>query len=114
MSLGTDRTDLADILSTVPDLQGFEYRPDVLAEGAAYPLQGPLERGPGNDFEVTWQIVIILPEDERKASDWFADHYVDIADALADFGYVERIEPGTVAADVGFFEAMFLTLTKEA
>jgi len=114
MSLSADRTELAAILSTVDGVHGFAYRPKVFTTGVAWPLLGPLERGPAADYLATWRVVIILPTDERDASDWFADHLEDITDALDQFAYVQLIEPGTVATEAGDKAAMFLTMSKEA
>lgn len=112
MSISGDRQALADALSTVAGVTGSKYRPTVLTPGAAWPLVQSIDRT--QDFEVTWRAIVVLPSDERKASEWFDAHHEEVADALEDFGYVERIEPGIVATDAGDLEAMFVTVRKEA
>lgn len=112
MSIAGDRQALADALSTVDGVTGSKYRPTVLIPGAGWPLLGGIDRS--QDYEVTWRVVVVLPGDERKASEWFDAHHEEVADALEDFGYVERIEPGIVATDAGDLEAMFVTVRKEA
>jgi len=114
MSLSADRAELAQILSTIDGVSGFAYRPKIMSSGNAWPLLGPLERGPADDYLATWRVVIILPTDERKASDWFANHLEDITDALDQFSYVERIEPYAVQTEGGDVNAMLLTMNKEA
>lgn len=112
MSISGDRAALAGLLTAVDGVTGSQYRPTVLTSGAAWPLLGSIERD--SDFQVTWRVVVVLPPDERKASEWFDTHHELIAESLEDFGYVERIEPGLVATDAGDLEAMIVTLRKEA
>lgn len=114
MSLQGDRAELATALSTADGVKGHRYRPRTLRAGAAWPLLEGLDRGPAYDFAATWRVVVILPGDEVKASEWFDEHHELLADALASFGYVERIEPGIVATEAGDLEAMFLTVRREA
>jgi hypothetical protein len=114
MSLTGDRQELADALSTVDSVKGHPYRPRTLPPGTAWPLLGELERGPAYDFAATWRVVVILPDDERRASEWFDEHHEQIADAVTNFGHVERIEPGLVRTEAGDLDAMFLTVRKEA
>jgi hypothetical protein len=114
MSLTEDRQEFADALSSVDDVTGHPYRPRTLPTGAAWPLLQGLDRGPANDYETTWRLVVILPSDEVRASEWFDAHHEPITEALADIGYVDRVEPGLVATDSGDLEAMFLTVRREA
>jgi hypothetical protein len=114
MSLTGDRQALADALTAVDDVTGHRYRPRTLPPGTAWPLLQGLDRGPAFDFEATWRVVVILPGDEQRASEWFDAHHEQVADALADFGHVDRIEPGLVATDAGDLEAMILTIRREA
>jgi hypothetical protein len=114
MSLVGDRQELAAALSAVDDVQGHAFRPRTFPAGAAWPLLQGLERGPANDFAATWRLVVILPSDEVRASEWFDAHHELVADALDQIAYVERIEPGLVATDSGDLEAMFITVRREA
>lgn len=114
MSISGDRQAIADAMSTVDGVNGHRYRPQVIMPGAAWPLLGVMERGPAGDFDVTWRVVVILPTGERRASEWFDEHHEQVADALADFGYVERIEPGLADTEAGDIEAMIITVRKEA
>lgn len=114
MSLTGQRQDIADALSTVEGVSGHPFRPRTMPAGAAWPLLQRLDRGPAYDFEASWRVVVILPGDEQRASEWFDAHHEEIAEALADFGYVGPIEPGLVATDSGDLEAMILTIRREA
>jgi hypothetical protein len=115
MSLTGDRQEIADALSTVEGVKGYKYRPMVAPKaGNAWPLLGPLERGPGTDFQATWRIVVVLPPTEQQASEWFDEMHEPIAEALEDFGFVELIEPGNLATDAGDMDVMILTLRREA
>jgi hypothetical protein len=114
MSLTGQRQKIADALSTVEGVTGHPFRPRTFPAGTAWPLLDRLDRGPAYDFEVTWRVVVILPGDEQRASEWFDEHHEPIADGLQSLGYVERIEPGIVVTEAGDMEAMILTLRKEA
>lgn len=113
MSISGDRQAIVDALSTVDGVTGSTYRPTVMTPGSAWPLLDSIDR-PDRDFTVRWRVVVILPADERRASEWFDAHHELVAEALEDFGYVERIEPGIVATDAGDIEAMIITVRKEA
>lgn len=112
MSISADRQDLANALSGVDGVTGSKYRPAVLAPGAAWPLLESIDRD--RDMQVTWRAAIVLPRDERRASEWFDSHHEAVTDAIADFGYVERIQPGLIGTDAGDLEAMIITVRKEA
>lgn len=113
MSISGDRQAIADALSAVEGVKGHKYRPTVVSPGAAWPLLDSLDRAQGRDFEVTWRAVVVLPSDERRASEWFDEHHEEVADALADF-VVERIEPMNVFTEAGDVAAMIITVRKEA
>jgi hypothetical protein len=114
MSLQGDRAELANAISVVEGVTGSEKRPRSIKPGCAWPLLQGLERGSATAFESTWRVVVVLPGNEEKASDWFDEHHEAIAEALEEFGYVERIEPGLVATDAADLEAMILTVRREA
>lgn len=114
MSLTGERAEIAAALSLVTGVSGFSYRPTAMNAGDAWPLLESLERGPANDYEVTWRIVVVLPKGERDAMDWFDNMYDDIVAGLEQFGYIERIEPGSLATEAGTRDCMILTLKREA
>jgi len=114
MSLAGDREEIAAALSTVEGVTGHQYRPRTLPPGTAWPLLERLDNPMALDFQATWRVVVILPADEQRASEWFDAHHELVTDALAPVGHVDRIEPGLVATDAGDLEAMFLTVRREA
>lgn len=114
MSIAGDRAEIAAALSSVDDVTGHQYRPRTLPPGTAWPLLQRLDTVQANTFQATWKVVVILPGDEISASKWFDAHHEPIADGLADFGFVDAIEPGLVQTDSGDLEAMFLTVRREA
>lgn len=111
MSIVGDRQDIASALDSVDGVTGHVYRPTAIVPGAAWPLLGSIDRD--RDAQVTWRAVIVLPADERRASEWFDEHHEAVDAALADLAYVERLEPGLVATDAGDLQAMFVTMRKE-
>lgn len=114
MSLSGERAALASLLTAVDDLTGYAHRPNAITPGDAWPLIDFLERQSSPDFEVTWLIIVVLPRDEQTAMEWFDDKHEEIADALSDFGYVDRIEPWPLQTEAGVMDCMILTLRKEA
>lgn len=115
MSLADDRTELATILSGVAGLKGHRYRPTSLNAGDSWPLVESLDNAIAGAFQVTWRVVVILPSDERAASDWFDQRWEMVADALLDeFGVVDRIQPAAVDTEAGAVSALLFTVRKEA
>lgn len=108
------RQELADAVSTVDGIRGYEFRPTVLTAGVAWALRGELERGEALDFMASWRIVVVLPPGEQRASEFFDAKYKPLAEALEDLGYVERIEPTLIATDAGDLDGMLITLRREA
>jgi hypothetical protein len=110
-----DREDIAEALSTVSGVSGFSFRPRVIGPGSGWPLTVTLNRGPAQNFDRTWKVVVVLPSDERAASTWFDEKFQAISDALEyQAGYVESIEPGNVDTDSGVLPCMIFTYRKEA
>lgn len=115
MSLSAGRQEIADILSSVDNVQGYKYRPTIISDGDGFALLERLDSPAGENFQANWKVVIALPPGEQDAMEWFEDNYEAIADAFADAGYsIDQIEPGALATEVGDKDAMILTLRKEA
>lgn len=95
-------------------MKAHKFRPRTMPTGTAWPLLEGLDNPEAGAFQATWRLVVILPSDEIRASEWFDAHHEPIADALGDFGYVDRIEPGLVDTEAGDLSAMFLTVRREA
>lgn len=113
MSLEGDRESFAVALSTVDGVTGHAYRPAAPKAGDAWPLLSTLERAEGLAFFVTWRVLLVLPQDERTASDWFDSKTEALVDALSPLAFVERIEPVTVPANSGELLALQITMRSE-
>lgn len=98
MSLTGDRAAIAAALTAVDGVTGHTYRPTTARPGDAWPLLGALERAEASVFYVTWRVLVMLPQDERAASEWVDDRVGDLVDALQPHGFVDRIEPVALAA----------------
>lgn len=101
MSIAGTRADIAAALDTVTGVRGYAYRPPAPRAGDAWPLLGALERAEGLAFYVTWRVLVLLPQDERGASDWLDAHHEALVDALEPIAFVDRVEPVTIAAAGG-------------
>lgn len=106
----TRREDLAAALSTVDGITGYAFRPKALTPGDAWPLLSAYE------LEEGWlmrkeRVIVFLPQNEQKASE-FMDGIVGLlCDALRPLGYVERFDP-TEGPAAGQY-SMTITLRSE-
>lgn len=116
MSLAATRQEIADIISSIPDCEGYLYRPTTLNPGDGFILLDGLADPMGENFRATWRIPIVLPGgDEQQAMEWFDNNYEPIADAFDDAGFdVDSIEPYPLGTEAGVIEVMLLTVRREA
>lgn len=115
MSLATDRQDIADLLNALDGISATPYQPKAYGPGVAWPLLEELTQDaevPG--FLVVWRVAIVLSGDVRTAAKWIDDNHEAVAEALEDFAYVFRIQPGTIATDSGDMNAVVFSMRKEA
>jgi hypothetical protein len=113
MSLARGREAIVDALRPVVGVKPHTYRPTTPNVGDAWPLLGPLERDQGWAFIVTWRVLVLLPQDERAASDWLDANLEAIFDALNPAGFVDRAEPVTITAGGSEQFALQLTIRGE-
>lgn len=113
MSIADDRSELAGALSTVEGVHGWQYRPTGIRTGHAWPLLDVLQGSPAG-FQATWHVLVVLPSDERKASEWLDAKHEAIAEALEYFGFVEQIYPEGLRTPEGDLQVMRLILRREA
>jgi len=94
------REEIAMALSTVSGVKGYPYAPAARKLGDAWVRWLGDERAAPGEFTATWQIVVLLPQDEGVGQLWVDQHRWPIVDALeADsLVYVESMQPG-VSAD---------------
>ena len=107
------REDIREALTDVDGVSPAAYRPTVLKTGDAWPLLSLLERGDGWAFTRTWRVFVVLPQDERAASDRFDALVPDLLDALEPIGYVDRFEPVKIETSGGDLLALAVTLRSE-
>ncbi len=97
----TTRQTIADALSTVDGLTGYAKRPEVLGEGVGWALVRQLDRGPGQAFQTTWRVIVLLSGDEDTAYDQLDALAVTVPEALQEVLYVDSITPTAVPTDAG-------------
>lgn len=94
------RDDMAAALSTVSGVRGYAYAPSARKVGDAWVRWNGDERVAPGEFTASWQIVVLLPQDEGAGQIWVDAHRWPLVDALEDGSlvHVESILPG-VSAD---------------
>lgn len=98
----TNRADIKTALNDVPGVQGHEYRPGTPRPGDGWPLSSGFARvDDAPMFVVTWRIMIVLPQDERAASDWLDEFWADLVDALTPVVFVSAIDPVEMSVRTG-------------
>ncbi len=112
--ISTGRTQIAAALSTVADVKGHRYRPTVPNIGDGWPLWSAMDREAGKSFETTWRILVFLPQDEQKASDWIDAHAEMLVDAVEEHvAFVDRLEPVLISVAGKDQYALQLTVRSE-
>lgn len=99
----TTRQTIADALTTIDGITGYAKRPEVLGEGVAWPLVQQLDRGPGQAFQTTWKVFVLLTGDEWTAYDQLDELAVSVPAALQEVLYVDQITPYAITSDAGEF-----------
>lgn len=97
----TTRQTIADALSTLNGITGYAKRPDVLGEGTAWALVQRLDRGPGQAFQTTWRVIVLLSGDEPTAFDQLDDFAIRVPEALQAVLYVDSITPYAIPTEAG-------------
>jgi hypothetical protein len=110
MSNAMTRINVAAALSTVGGVTGFPRRPAVMRAGDAWPQWRGSERAGGESFEVTWQILIVLPAADETSADSFADSHLDaLADALRSLLFIDTVGPASIPSEGGDLYALMIT-----
>lgn len=97
----TTRQTLAAAVSTVDGLQGYDERPTSPQAGDSWPLVAEINRGPGDTFEWTWRIAIVLGGDVGTATDMFDTVVPAVVQALKAEIYVDSARPLTIPTEAG-------------
>ena len=101
MSLEDKRVEIANALGAVPNVIGYAYRPEILIEGAGWPiLARPAARHMSGDaYLVTWLVRVVTPSDEVAATRWWDTRWPFVYEALRHVGFIEGFDP--VLLDAG-------------
>ena len=114
MGVVSMRADLAAAVSTVAGVTGYPYRPPAPREGDAWPLMGSMDRdGDSGQFAATWRLIVMLPQAEHAASMFMDERLWDLVDAVAEFGWVDRMNPALVITSAGDQNAIEIQLRGE-
>jgi hypothetical protein len=94
------RQDIADTLSTVPGVRGNPIPPNTPTAGDAWPVWASTTFLTFTDFEVGWDVYVVLPNADLDATVAEADPWVEgVAFALATVGVVTTVDPARVIAE---------------
>jgi hypothetical protein len=89
MSIAGMRAVLKTALDTVDGVRGYEYRPDSITDGDAWPVRGPAERDQASGlFLLDWGVQVVLPSDPKQADAWMDAHVNALVTALGQVAYV--------------------------
>jgi hypothetical protein len=109
MSNAQTRQDIADALSEVPGINGYPSRPNVMAEGDAWPQWRGSEYAGGHAYINNWVVLVVLPKGDVSA-DAFADsHGEQLVDALRPVMSVQSTTPAEIASEGGQIYALMLS-----
>jgi hypothetical protein len=108
------RADIAAALSTVTDVTGYTKRPTTPKAGDAWPLLTQLEYAGGQaTYEITWRVLVFLPQNEWDSSEWIDSHAEALVEALLPVGHIDRLEPVELGASGTGQYALQLTMRSE-
>jgi hypothetical protein len=91
------RSELVTAINDVEGVTGYAKRPGAGRTGDAWPRWAGAERVDGGPFETTWQIRVLVPNDEIAQDAWISEHLDELIDAVTPVAYVESIELTTSA-----------------
>lgn len=113
MSIQDGRRAITAALNAVRDVRGHEYRPTTPRPGDAWPTLPTLELHSGLMWQAEWTVIVFLPQDERGASKWIDDHFLEIVAALRGPGLPTTAEPGVMQTEGGDQYVLEITLRSE-
>lgn len=90
----TLRMAIKGALDSVDGINGHEYSPNPPQPGDGWMHQGSMVvDNRANQFMRSFVVVVMAPQnDERQAYAWFELHWEEIADALEQYGYLDRVD----------------------
>lgn len=94
------RQDIADVLTTVPGVRGHALPPNTGTAGDAWPVWASTTFLTFTDFEVAWDVYLLLPNADLDATVAEADPNVErVAFALATLGVVNTVDPARIIVE---------------
>ena len=94
------RQDIADTLSTVPGLRGLAIPPNTYSPGDAWPVWASTTFLTFTDFEVGFDVYVVLPNADLDATLAEADPWVEaVAFALASIAVVTTVDPARIMVE---------------
>jgi hypothetical protein len=99
--MDTTRETLAAALSTVEGVTGYAVRPKAVRPGDAWSLVDVVTRGPGQAWQTTWRIAVVIGPDEATATDQFDAFIPLVVDALIALAYVDLARPTLIPVEQG-------------
>jgi hypothetical protein len=116
MTTAGKRAEIAAAISAVPGCRGWERRPSAPNAGDGWTRGSPvLDRADagGDAFLAVWSVVVLAPQDEDAAMDWWDRTWPPLYFALKPVGYVTRAEPVVLGSPEGDRIAYMITLSAE-
>lgn len=109
----TTRAALKDALSAVPGITGYVHRPNILKPGDAFALLTSADRGPGDAFSATWNVVVILGGDEYASQEKLDLLLPDLVQAIDPVAFVDQATPAIYKTEAGELFAVDITARSE-
>lgn len=110
MSNAGTRTAIKTALDGIGGIRGFDKQPNGPRPGDAWPMWRGSVREDGNgQFFENWDVLVVVPADEVRASAFCDDHQDSLIDGLAPVMYVDSFTPTQVPAEGGAFNALMIT-----
>lgn len=109
MSNADTRQAIADALSTVTGVTGYPANPGTPTVGDGWPQwRGGVPHA--GALENTWNVLIVLPQDDETSADSFADsHGEALLEALRPHLFVDSIAPAEIPSGGGNLYALLIT-----
>jgi hypothetical protein len=113
--LAEKRERVKAILDDHDGINGYAYPPASFKRGDAWYTQGPLVVDqPTAQFTVNFLVTVVVPQTtEAAAYQWMSDHWMTLAEELAEEGFTDRVEMVGLATGDGTMWAVQFTLRSE-
>lgn len=86
------RPQIVAALNEADGVKAYAKKPTSAQTGDAWVRWAGAERGEGVSFEISWNVLVLVPTSEDAREAWMTDHLDDLLDALRPVIYVYSIE----------------------